>query len=84
MTDDNSPGKVLDRIQEVFREVFDDDRLEVTENTSATDIPEWDSLMHITLCIALEQEFGTKLNAVEIASLSKVGNLTKLLHERLG
>lgn len=75
-------GGILSRMQSVFRDVFDDDSLTVTENTSAADIPDWDSLAHISLCVALEQEFKTRLNPVEMAALTDVGKLARVLAEQ--
>ena len=70
---------ISNRLFQVFRDVFDDDTLELTEAMSAQDIPEWDSLAHITLCIALEREFSIKLNPVEMATLPNIGALIDLL-----
>jgi len=79
MTDENKRAEVLQRLNEVFREVFDNDALVIEEATSATDIADWDSLMHITLCVAVEREFNTRLNAAEIARLENVGSWVSLL-----
>lgn len=70
---------VFARMLHVFKDVFDDDSLEITEETAAKDIDAWDSLMHVTLCVALEQEFGVRLNAQEIANLNNVGSFLNLL-----
>lgn len=76
--------EVAARVTSVFRDVFDDDTLEITDETSAADILDWDSLMHINLCVALEREFKIKLNAVEIAALSNVGQLIGCVMEKTG
>lgn len=75
--------EILTRLNGIFREVFDDEALELTESTSAEDIPQWDSLMHVTLCIAVEQQFETRLNALEIAALANIGDWVDLLAGRL-
>lgn len=79
MTEESARAAVLERVQNVFRDVFDDDGLTITDATSAADISDWDSLMHITLCVALEREFDIRMNAVEIGALSNVGKLVDLL-----
>jgi len=79
MTDENKRAEALARLTEVFREIFDDDTLVITESTSAADISDWDSLRHILLCVAAEQEFQTRLNAADIARLANVGGLIDLL-----
>jgi acyl carrier protein len=68
----------------VFREVFDDDALELTDTTSAEDIDAWDSLMHITLVLAVEREFSVRLSAAEAGLLKNVGELYKLVEARGG
>ena len=72
-------SEIFSRLTKVFRDVFDDDSLELTETMSAEDIPDWDSLTHISLCVAVEREFNIKLNAAEIASFSNVGKLADML-----
>lgn len=75
----NDRGAVLARLGEVFQDIFDDDGLVISEATTAKDIPEWDSLMHISLCVAIERVFGTQLNAVEVGNLKNVGEMVDLL-----
>ena len=60
-------------LQEIFRRVFDDDELTVTESTTAVDIDGWDSMAHINLIIAIEKEFGVSFSAADIAALGKRG-----------
>lgn len=74
--------EIMARLTEVFREVFDEDELEISEQTSAADIDEWDSLTHITLVISTEREFGLRLNASELGQLKNVGALVDILEER--
>lgn len=75
--------ELLVRLNAVFQDVFDDDDIEINEMTSSEDIPEWDSLMHVTLVVATEREFNVKLNAAEIGKLENVGSLLDLLVVRL-
>lgn len=72
------------RLQQVFRNVFDNDDIVLTDATTAKDIPEWDSLMHISLVVAVEKEFKVRLNAAEVGKLSNVGAMITLLCERAG
>ena len=70
------------QVQEVFRRVFGRSDLAIGESTIAADIAEWDSLTHINLIIALEQEFGVQFSSQDVASMSRVGDLFKLLQEK--
>ncbi len=69
---------MLERVQELFREVFDDDDLVITRETTAADVEGWDSLMHVTLLVTLEGEFGIRFKSSEIANLKNVGQLIDL------
>ncbi|MEQ8816184.1 MAG: acyl carrier protein [Thalassobaculum sp.] len=70
---------IMARLTEVFRDVFDDDELTVFPTMTAKDVDEWDSLMHITLVLAVEKEFAVKLNAAEVGRLENVGQMVELL-----
>ena len=83
MTDPN-PTDTRQRLQEVFREVFDDDSIEIFDAMTADDIEEWDSLMHVTLVVAVEKEFGIRLNAAQVGGLKNVGEFLAVIGERLG
>ena len=50
--------EILEKLNEVFHDVFDNNDIVVTEQTNANDIEEWDSLIHITLISAVEDELG--------------------------
>ncbi|MDO8607475.1 MAG: acyl carrier protein [Phaeospirillum sp.] len=70
------------RLLLVFRDVFDDDSLEIFDAMTAEDLDEWDSVSHISLVLAVEREFGVSLNATEIGALANVGAMTDLLSDR--
>ena len=74
----------LERVNQVFQQVFDDDELEVSRETSARDVEGWDSLMHVTLLINVEKAFGMKFSSSEVAGLSKVGDLVDMIDARAG
>lgn len=76
-------AQIQERVQKVFREVFDAPALLVTASTTAADIPEWDSIEHINLIIALEEEFGVEFTSAEVTSMSCVGDLYIALQRNL-
>lgn len=59
----------------IFREVFENDELEMTETTVAADVPEWDSLNHIYLIVAIEKQFKVKFTTHQIQSWKCVGDV---------
>lgn len=75
--------EVFDRLNRVFREVFDDDTIRVTPNTTADDIDDWDSLEHITLISAVEREFRMKFKMGEISTMKNVGEMARIVMERM-
>jgi acyl carrier protein len=75
-------GDVMTRLNEIFRDVFDDDELRVNELTTAQDVEGWDSLMHVTLMINVEKAFGIRFRSAEVAALKNVGELADLIASR--
>lgn len=75
-------AEIQQRLNKVFREVFDDDSLEIFDEMTAKDITDWDSLTHIILVVAVEKEFNVRLNAAEVGNLKNVGGMLDLLAER--
>lgn len=78
-----SKQEVMQKLQEIFREVFDDDTIEINENTTATDIDEWDSLEHITLIGAVEKSFKMRFKMKEVSSMKNVGEMAEIILERI-
>jgi acyl carrier protein len=70
---------ILDRITPVFREVFDDPFLELSEELSAHDVENWDSLNHITLIVELESLTGLVFTTEELVDLQNVGDFVTLM-----
>lgn len=76
--------EVFGKLNEVFRDVFDDESITVTETTTADDIEEWDSLEHINLLAAVEQEFGMKFNMGQVVSMKNVGEMADIVMSQIG
>ena len=74
----------LAELNDVFREVFENDDLSVTRSTSAQDVPAWDSLMYVNLLIAVESKFGLRFVSSEVASVKSVGELVELVDKHCG
>ena len=73
---------VLEQLQEIFRDAFDDDELVISPTTTARDIEDWDSLMQIQLIIAAERRFGIKFTTQEMNGLKNVGDFVALIEEK--
>jgi acyl carrier protein len=72
------------KLQNVFRDVFDDDTIVIHDETTAKDIPDWDSLMHVTLMVAIERAFGIRFDAAEVTGLPNVGALAQVVERKVG
>lgn len=67
--------EILVKVQEIFRDVLDNEDIELTFDTVASDIDEWDSLTHIQLIVAIEKYFGIKFSAKDILEWNTVGDM---------
>ncbi|MEE5990144.1 MAG: phosphopantetheine-binding protein [Lachnospiraceae bacterium] len=75
--------EILSKVNEVFHEVFDDDSIEVTETTTAKDIEDWDSLMHITLVSEIENAFGFKFMMKDVVGMKNVGEMLDIIAQNI-
>lgn len=76
--------EIYSRLNEVFKDVFDDKNIVINDETTADDIEDWDSLEHINLIVAIENEFGVKFSMGETTSLKNVGEMVTLIKNKLG
>ena len=75
-------SEVLARLQNIFDDLFIDD-VAVTRELSAHDVEEWDSLLHISLVVSIEEAFGIKFRVGEVESTQNVGQLVDIILQRL-
>jgi acyl carrier protein len=76
--------EVHNRLTGVFRDIFDDPSLEITDKTTADDVADWDSITHINLITAVEQEFKVVFSTKDVKSLKNVGDFIGLIGSRAG
>jgi acyl carrier protein len=74
---------VTERLTEVFRATFGDESIVIAREMTADDIPAWDSMTHITLIYAIEDEFGVKFSTKDLERLNCVGDLIDAVSRRL-
>ncbi|MBO5266220.1 MAG: acyl carrier protein [Ruminiclostridium sp.] len=75
--------EIFERLNEVFRDFFDDEDIELDEETTADDIDDWDSLNHITLMAAVEDEFGIRFTMGEVSGMKNVGEMADIIKSRM-
>ena len=78
-----SREETISKIQDVFRDVFDNEEITVSESTSANDIEEWDSLTNIQLIVSIEHEFGIKFDSEEMTSWANVGEMAACIESKI-
>ena len=74
---------ILEELQPIFHDVFDDDTIVVTNETNADMIEDWDSLSHIRLVAAITKHFGVKFGLGELQDLKNVGDMVELIVRKL-
>lgn len=74
--------EVYVKLTGIFRDIFDDEDLIITEKTSSVDIEDWDSLEHINIILASEHEFDIKFSIDEIREMQNVGEFVDIILEK--
>jgi acyl carrier protein len=74
--------EIYTRLTEIFRDVFDDETLVATPELTANDVKDWDSVNHITLVVAIEQEFGIKFKTAELEKMKNVGQMVEQIEKK--
>ena len=77
-----SREEVFEKLDQVFQDVFDEESLHVTDETTAADVDGWDSLEHIDLMASVERAFGIRFSMREITRMKNVGEMADLILEK--
>ncbi len=75
---------IYEMLNQIFRDIFDDDSIVLTPATTAGDIPGWDSLKHINITVATESAFRIRFKSSELEELRDVGSLVAVIERKLG
>jgi acyl carrier protein len=75
-------NEIVSRLTPIFRDVFSDEDLVVSDGMIAADVPTWDSLSNINMIIAVEKAFGVKFSIKDVRSLKNVGELLELIKRK--
>lgn len=74
---------LMETLQTIFQDVFDDPKLQVDRTSNALSVPGWDSFAHINLITAIEQKFHVRFALGELEQLKNVGEMLDLLERKL-
>lgn len=73
--------EVYERLNNVFREILDDDTIELQDDTTADDVDGWDSFEHINLVVGVEKEFNMKIPMGKVVTMKNVGEMVDIILE---
>lgn len=74
---------IKETLQEIFRDMLDLDDLVLENETTASDIEEWDSLAHINLVVAIEREYNIKFALGELQDLKNIEDMIRLIEKNI-
>lgn len=74
---------IRETLQEIFRDVFDDEELVLFHEMTSDDVEDWDSLSHINLINDIEAKFQITFSTDEIVSAKNVGEFIKILEGKV-
>ena len=73
----------LDGVTEIFQDIFQDDGLILTRSMTRDDLPQWDSMNHLNILMALEMRYRIKFSLVEIEAAQSVGDILQLIRRKV-
>lgn len=72
-------SEIYAKLTTVFQDVFEDDDIVPTAETTAADVDGWDSLAHVRLILTVQKAFGIKFSAADVAGMKNVGEFVHLI-----
>ena len=76
--------EIMAKLNEIFCDVFDDEDIVLSDDTTADDIEDWDSLEQINLLVAIEKQFKIKFQLADVSNLENVGAMADLVAKLVG
>jgi len=73
----------MEKLNEIFQEVFDDNDIKVGPETTANDVDGWDSLSHVNLIVTVEARFNIKFSHKELLTFKNVGEMLKCIEGKI-
>lgn len=75
-------NKTLKQVNAIFCDVLNNEKIVLTDNTTANDLEDWDSLTHIIIVVAIERHFKIKFVSKEILSWQNVGEMANAIEDK--
>ncbi len=70
-------------VQDIIRDILDNDSLIISDAMIAQDVDNWDSLAHISIITAIEKQLNIRFNISEIESMDNIGTTIHLIEKKL-
>ena len=74
--------EAMEALKPIFRAVFDDESIELSDELTAADVEGWDSVEHFNLISEIESAFGMRFKMKEVSGMKNVGELAEIVAER--
>ena len=74
---------ILNILSNVIKNFFQKENIVITLTTTANDIEEWDSLNHMNLIRAIEEEFKIEFDFFEIMDFENIGELVRSIQQKM-
>ena len=75
--------EIVEKLTPVFRKVFGDESLKITDELSALDVEKWDSLSHMLLISEVEEKFAIKFRLKDLNKMANVGDMIAIISSKL-
>lgn len=75
--------EIKEKLQEIFRDVFDDEDITISEDTTSKDIEDWDSITHITLINEIEGQFNIRFTTEEMMKAKNVSEFIEIIDKKI-
>jgi acyl carrier protein len=75
--------EINEKLTNVFREVFDDDSLTLSDDMTSDDVDAWDSMSHVNLILAIEIAFDIEFTQSEIQNFANAGDLKRSITSKI-
>ena len=75
--------EIFAELNVIFRKIFDDESIVLTDSTSSADIEDWDSLAQINIITSVQEKFGAKFNILELNAVKNVGELADMVLQKV-
>ena len=76
--------EITSQLTTIFRNVFKDEGITLSENMTAADVPAWDSLTNMVLMVEVEKTFNIHITFKKLRTMEKLGDLVRIIHEEQG